>query len=291
MRLVRFIHDSSVRLGALRGVAGQQVVVDLHRVDDSLPMDMIALLEGGAAALARARQAVDRATPEATFALGEVTLTAPILRPSKIMCIGANYRDHVAEAKATVLEYPTLFAKYPSCLIGPGEAIVLPKISEQVDYEGELAVVIGRRARQVSEAVALDYVAGYLPFNDVSVRDFQQRTSQWTIGKTFDTHGPIGPALVTADEVPDPQNLNLRVSIGDEVLQSSNTGMMIFPIAQLIAYLSAVMTLEPGDVLATGTPGGVGGARTPPRWLRAGESVRVEIEGLGVLENPVVAEA
>ena len=224
------------------------------------------------------------------MALADLTLNAPIARPSKIMCIGLNYRDHAAESNTPVPDYPTLFAKYPNCVIGHGEAIVLPRISSEVDYEGELGVVIGRRARQVSEAEALSYAGGYLPFNDVSARDFQRRTSQWTIGKTFDTFGPMGPALVTADEVPDPQNLNLRVSIGGEVLQSSNTGNMIFTVAQLIAYLSAVMTLEPGDVIATGTPSGVGAARKPPRFLRPGETVRVEIEGLGVLENPIVAE-
>jgi 2-keto-4-pentenoate hydratase/2-oxohepta-3-ene-1,7-dioic acid hydratase in catechol pathway len=176
-------------------------------------------------------------------------------------------------------------------VIGPGEPIELPSITNQVDYEAELGVVIGRRARRVAEANALSYVGGYAPFNDVSARDFQHRTSQWTIGKTFDTFAPIGPALVTADEVPDPQALDIRTVIGDEVLQSSNTRQMIFSVAQLIAYLSAVMTLEPGDILATGTPSGVGGARKPPRFLKAGETVRVELSSLGTLENPVVAGA
>jgi 2-keto-4-pentenoate hydratase/2-oxohepta-3-ene-1,7-dioic acid hydratase in catechol pathway len=164
-------------------------------------------------------------------------------------------------------------------------------VTSQVDYEGELAVVIGRRARDIAEADALDYVAGYAPFNDVSARDYQMRTSQWTIGKTFDTFGPLGPALVTADEIPDPHALDIRVSIGDDVLQSSNTTHLIFTIPQLIAYLTSVMTLEPGDVIATGTPAGVGAARKPQRWLLAGDVVRVEISGLGALENPVVASA
>jgi acylpyruvate hydrolase len=256
-----------------------------------LPSDIVTLLAGGKEALDRAQQALDSAAGRAgDLPLTSVTLKAPVPRPGKIMCIGLNYRDHAAESNVAVPDYPTVFAKYASCVIGPGEAIVLPRVSTQVDYEGELGVVIGRRARHVAQADALAYVGGYLPFNDVSARDFQHRTSQWTIGKTFDTFGPLGPALVTVDEVPDPQNLAITVSIGAEVLQSSNTRHMIFPVAELISYLSTVMTLEPGDVIATGTPDGVGAARKPPRFLRAGETVRVEIEGLGALENPIVAE-
>ncbi len=290
MRLVTFSHDGATRLGAVRTTNGRQTVVDLHSVEPRSPSDMLAFLEGGEETLGLAREALNRAPSAADLDLSAVTLKAPIPNPSKIICIGLNYRDHAAESQQEVPAYPTVFAKYPSCLVGSGAAIVLPRISSQVDYEGELAVVIGRRARQVAEADALSYVGGYAPFNDVSVRDYQMRTSQWTIGKTFDTHGPMGPALVTADEVPDPQALNIRVSIGDEALQSANTAQMIFPVAHLIAYLSAVMTLEPGDIIATGTPSGVGAARTPPRFLRPGETVRVEIEGLGVLENPVVAQ-
>jgi acylpyruvate hydrolase len=291
MRLVMFAQGGQTRLGALRGTGDRPLVVDLQKAEPRLPGDTIALLAGGAAALDLARRAVDGAAAEATVALSSVTLKAPVLRPSKIMCIGLNYRDHAAETGQAVPEYPTLFAKYPNCVIGPGEPIELPSLTNQVDYEAELGVVIGRRARRVAEAEALSYVGGYAPFNDVSARDFQHRTSQWTIGKTFDTFAPIGPALVTADEVPDPQTLDIRTVIGGEVLQSSNTRQMIFSVAQLIAYLSAVMTLEPGDILATGTPSGVGGARKPPRFLKAGETVRVEVASLGTLENPVVAGA
>jgi 2-keto-4-pentenoate hydratase/2-oxohepta-3-ene-1,7-dioic acid hydratase in catechol pathway len=221
----------------------------------------------------------------------DVRLLAPVPRPGKIICIGLNYRDHAAESNVAPPEYPTVFAKYGNTIAAPGEAIVLPPISAEVDYEGELAVVIGRRCQAVAEADALGVVAGYMPFNDVSARDYQMRTSQWTIGKTFDTFAPCGPALVTADEVPDPHALDIRVSIGGEVLQSSNTRHLIFNIPHLIAYLSAVMTLEPGDIIATGTPAGVGFARTPPRFLRPGDVVRIEIERLGALENPVVAHA
>ncbi len=287
MRLVSFVRGGAIRLGAL----GDRQVIDLNQADPELPSSMIAFLESGAAGLARARRAVEAAPPAARVALSEVTLKAPILHPGKIICIGQNYAEHAAESNAAVSAYPIIFAKYPNALIGDGDAIVLPKVSNQVDYEGELAVVIGKRAKNVSEAEALAYVGGYAAFNDVSARDYQMRTSQWTIGKTFDTFGPMGPALTTVDEVPDPQNLSIRTVVSGEVLQSSHTRKMIFPVAVLIAYVSSVMTLEPGDIIATGTPDGVGAARTPQRFLRPGDTVRVEIEGLDVLENPVVAEA
>jgi acylpyruvate hydrolase len=225
-----------------------------------------------------------------------VTLKAPVPRPGKILCIGLNYRDHAAESGQQVPDFPTVFTKYANTIIGPGEAIVLPRVSNQVDYEVELGVVIGRRAKHVREVDALDYVAGYLPFHDVSARDYQHRTSQWTLGKSFDTFGPIGPALVTRDEVGDPHKLDIQLSVGragenGEILQKSNTSNLIFPIHVLIAYLSDVLTLEPGDVIATGTPSGVGAARKPQRFLKPGDVVRIEISGLGVLENPVTAES
>jgi acylpyruvate hydrolase len=289
MHLVTFAHGDSTHIGALQQRDGKEIVVDLNRAEPRLPSDMIAFLAGGDDTRALAERALADPPAEAVLDRGEVRLGAPIPRPGKIICIGLNYRDHAAESNQPVPEYPTVFAKYASCVIGPGESIVIPRVTSQVDYEGELAVVIGRRARDVAEQDALSYVAGYAPFNDVSARDYQMRTSQWTIGKTFDTFGPLGPALVTADEIADPHTLDLRVTIGDEVLQSSNTRHLIFTIPQLIAYLSAVMTLEPGDVIATGTPAGVGGARKPQRWLQAGEIVRVEIDRLGALENPVVA--
>ena len=289
MRLITFVRDGAIRLGAL-GPAGSRQVIDLNRADPSLPSDMTAFLESGASGRARAQRALAHPAAAATMGLDEVTLKPPILHPGKIICIGQNYAEHAAESHSAVSPYPIIFAKYPNSLIAGGDPIVLPKISNQVDYEGELAVVIGTRARQVSETEALAYVGGYAPFNDVSARDWQSRTSQWTIGKTFDTFGPMGPVLTTADEVLDPQNLSIRVSIGGEVLQSSHTSKMIFPVATLIAYLSSVMTLEPGDIIATGTPDGVGAARTPRRFLRPGDMVRVEIEGLDGLENPVEAE-
>ena len=182
-----------------------------------------------------------------------------------------------------------MFAKWPNTLIGDGEPIVIPSESHRVDYEAELAFVIGRSARHVPEADAYKYIAGYTCFNDVSVRDYQNRTSQWTLGKVFDTHGPCGPVLVTRDEVPDPQALRIECSIDGERLQNSSTSQMVFGIPKLVAELSAVMTLEPGDLVATGTPAGVGTSRNPRRWIRPGERVRVSIERVGVLENPAVA--
>jgi 2-keto-4-pentenoate hydratase/2-oxohepta-3-ene-1,7-dioic acid hydratase in catechol pathway len=291
MHLVTFIREGETRIGALQQRDGRKTIVDLNRAEPRLPTDMIAFLAGGDGSRALAERALANPPAEAVLNRDAVRLGAPIPRPGKIICIGLNYRDHAAESNQPVPEYPTVFAKYSSCVIGPGEPIVIPRVTSQVDYEGELAVVIGRRARDVAEADALSYVAGYAPFNDVSARDYQSRTSQWTIGKTFDTFGPLGPALVTADEVADPHALGLRVTIGDDVLQSSNTRHLIFTIPQLVAYLSAVMTLEPGDVIATGTPAGVGAARKPARWLQPGEVVRVEIDGLGALENPVAASA
>jgi acylpyruvate hydrolase len=291
MKLVTFTRDGAARIGALSQRDGQDVIVDLNQAARSLPSDMIAFLAGGEANRAQAAQAIANPPAEAILDRSSVQLGAPIPRPGKIICIGLNYRDHAAESNAEVPAYPTVFAKYASCIVGPGESIVIPRVTSQVDYEGELAVVIGRRARDVAEADALEYVAGYAPFNDVSARDYQMRTSQWTIGKTFDTFGPLGPALVSADEIADPHALDIRVSIGGEVLQSSNTRHLIFTIPQLIAYLSSVMTLEPGDVIATGTPAGVGAARNPQRWLKPGDVVRVEISSLGALENPVVASA
>jgi 2-keto-4-pentenoate hydratase/2-oxohepta-3-ene-1,7-dioic acid hydratase in catechol pathway len=291
MQLVTFERDGAHHLGALTQRDGRDLVVDLNQAAPGLPRDMIAFLAGGDANRALAAQALANPPAAAVLDRSSVKLAAPIPRPGKIICIGLNYRDHAAESNAELPAFPTVFAKYSSCIIGPGASIVIPRVTSQVDYEGELAVVIGRRARDVAEADALDYVAGYAPFNDVSARDYQMRTSQWTIGKTFDTFGPIGPALVTADEIPDPHALDIRVSIGDDVLQSSNTKHLIFTIPQLIAYLTSVMTLEPGDVIATGTPAGVGAARKPQRWLVPGDLVRVEISGLGALENPVAASA
>jgi 2-keto-4-pentenoate hydratase/2-oxohepta-3-ene-1,7-dioic acid hydratase in catechol pathway len=291
MKLVSFAHEGQIRLGAFRTTGPRELVFDLNRIEPQLPEQMTAFLESGEAALDLAAKALAEAPLDAAFALEGLTLKAPIPRPGKIIAIGQNYLSHTAEANAAASKYPIIFAKYNNTVIGLGEPIVIPKLTQQVDYEGELAVVIGKRCKSLLVSEALACVGGYTLLNDVSARDYQHLTSQWTVGKSFDTFAPMGPALITADEITDPQNLNLRVTIGGEELQSANTRDMIFSVAQLIATISAVMTLEPGDVIATGTPAGIGAARTPPRWLRPGDVVRVEIEGIGVLENPVVAEA
>ncbi|MCX6031534.1 MAG: fumarylacetoacetate hydrolase family protein [Chloroflexi bacterium] len=291
MKLITFVHKGQTRLGALIADAGGERVYDLNRLDPRLPADMLGFLAAGKPAHALAQQALATASPNRSLALADVTLKAPIPQPGKIICIGQNYLAHAQEGGASAPPFPIIFAKYNNSVIAHGEPIVIPAAVEKPDYEGELAVVIGRRGRNIPEAEALDYVAGYMPLNDVSARDWQGRTSQWVIGKTPDTFCPMGPALVTADEVPDVQNLRVRTLIGDEVLQDGHTSLMIFPVARLIWDMARVMTLEPGDVIATGTPAGIGAARTPPRWLRPGDVVRIEIEKVGVLENPVVAES
>jgi 2-keto-4-pentenoate hydratase/2-oxohepta-3-ene-1,7-dioic acid hydratase in catechol pathway len=276
--------------GAARaGVWTDRGIVDLQAADASLPESLIALLALGDEGLAQARAAAESAPAGAIARREGVRLLPPVPNPAKIVCIGLNYRDHAAEVKLPLPESLAVFAKWPNTLIGDGEEIVIPPESHRVDYEAELAFVVGRRARRVAEADALRYVAGYTCFNDVSVRDYQMRTSQWTMGKVFDTHGPCGPVLVTRDAIPDPQALRIRCSIGDEILQDSSTAEMVFGVARIVAELSAVMTLEPGDIVATGTPAGVGTSRNPRRWIKPGERVRVEIEGVGVLTNPAVA--
>ncbi|HEX3465981.1 MAG TPA: fumarylacetoacetate hydrolase family protein [Candidatus Elarobacter sp.] len=284
MKLCTFLRDGEQRLGAAHG----ECIADLREIDRALPATMLELLQGGDDALGRARRALDAAEAKHETARNGVTLLPPVPNPAKIACIGLNYRDHAAEVKMELPQHVTVFAKWPNTLIGDGAPIVIPSLSHRVDYEAELAFVIGKRAHAVAEDDADAYIAGYMCFNDVSVRDYQMRTSQWTLGKVFDTHGPCGPFLVTRDEVPDPQHLRIRCSIGDELLQDSSTSQMVFGVRRLVAELSAVMTLEPGDIVATGTPAGVGTSREPKRWIRPGERVRVEIEGLGVLENPAV---
>lgn len=285
MRLVTFKQAGTTRIGAQT----DEGVVDLSQADAGLPDEMVALLAGGPQALERAAEAV-AGFSGARLAGDEIELLAPILNPPKMFGIGENYAAHARETGNEPPEKVIVFAKYSTTIIGPDAPIVLPRISQKVDYEAELGVVIGAPGRDIPPERAYDHVVGYLPFHDVSARDYQMRTSQWTLGKNFDTFSPMGPALVTADEVPDPHNLGIRCRVSGETLQEANTRDMIFDIPTLIAELSSVMTLEIGDVIATGTPPGVGMARTPPRWLRPGDVAEVDIDGLGVLRNPVVAE-
>jgi 2-keto-4-pentenoate hydratase/2-oxohepta-3-ene-1,7-dioic acid hydratase in catechol pathway len=215
----------------------------------------------------------------------------PIERPGKIVCVGLNYRDHASESGLDLPSRPLLFAKWQTSLVGPGEAIVLPSITDEVDFEAELGVVMGRSAHGVTADDALEYVAGYVCVNDVSARDVQMGDGQWTRGKSFDTFCPVGPALVPASDVPDPQALAIRCLVNGEALQDSTTSEMVFGVAELIAFISEAITLEPGDLIATGTPAGVGFARNPPVFLRDGDEVTVEIDRVGALTNPVRAAA
>lgn len=282
MKIARFAHRGSEGLGIVLG--GQ--LADLRGVAATAG-GMLAALEGGAAALGALRDAAERAP---RLALADVTLLAPIARPPKFLAIGLNYRDHIAEANLEVPAFPVFFNKQTTCVIGPGEAIHRPRVSTLLDYEGELGVVIGRRCRHVPLERAHEVIAGYLVANDVTVRDWQLRTPTMTIGKSFDTHGPIGPWLTTRDEIADPQALRIRTQVNGELVQDGSTRDMVYSVAQQIEHLSTAFTLEPGDVISTGTPAGVGIVRKPPLLLKAGDVVRVEIDGLGVLENPVIEE-
>jgi 2-keto-4-pentenoate hydratase/2-oxohepta-3-ene-1,7-dioic acid hydratase in catechol pathway len=252
--------------------------------------EITSVLGGGADAMDRVMRWVDSPPGGERIPESEAKFAAPVPRPPKIICIGLNYRDHAIESGMPIPETPTVFAKFPTAVIGPGAAIVLPKASKRPDYEAELAVVIGKGGRHIPEARWREHVFGYTILNDVSARDFQMATSQWMIGKTFDTFAPMGPAIVTADEIEDPHNLAISLELSGDLMQNSNTSNLVFGVPALIAYLSSVFTLEPGDIIATGTPPGVGFARKPPRYLMAGDEVRVRVEGLGELYNPVVAE-
>ena len=223
--------------------------------------------------------------------LAGVQLLAPIPRPPKIICVGLNYRDHAIESNMEIPKVPTIFSKYSTSVIGPGDTIELPRNSTKPDYEAEMAVIIGKGGRYIPAAKWQEHVFGYTNLNDVSARDFQMATTQWMMGKTFDTFAPMGPAIVSADEIADPHNLDISLTINGETLQHSNTKHLIFRIPDLIEYLSSVFTLESGDVISTGTPAGVGFARKPPRFLQAGDEVIVRVEGLGELRNPVAAES
>jgi len=275
--------------GAARiGIVLDEEIVDLAAAAPELPREMSALLDAGEPALRAARDAAARAKNR--IALDSVRLLAPILRPPKFLAIGLNYADHIAEAKLETPKFPTVFNKQSTCVTGPREPIHLPRVSSKLDYEGELGFVIGRRCRHVPRARAHEVIAGYLCVDDVTVRDWQFRTPTWTMGKSFDTHGPIGPWLTTADEIGDPNGLRVRTWVNGELRQDSSTKHLIFDCPALVEYLSTAFTLEPGDVIATGTPSGVGALMKPPQLLRAGDVVRIEIDGLGALENPVVPE-
>ncbi len=224
------------------------------------------------------------------YELSEVKLTSPVLKPEKFFGVALNYADHIEETGLEKPEYPTLFNKQNSCVIGDGDAIHLPKVSEKLDYEGELGVVIGKRCRNITREQAREVIAGYTIVNDVSVRDWQMRSHTWTLGKSFDTHGPVGPWIVTPDEIGDPHNLNIKTWVNEDLRQDFSTKYLVFDCYYLVEYLSQVMTLEPGDIIATGTSSGVGVKMKPRGYMKAGDEVRIEIENIGTLKNPVIDE-
>jgi 2-keto-4-pentenoate hydratase/2-oxohepta-3-ene-1,7-dioic acid hydratase in catechol pathway len=285
MRLATLQSATGPRLAVWRG----EQYVDVHATDPSLPGSARRLLEGGPAALRAVEQAANGPRAVTVPAAG-ARLGPPVTDPPKIVCLGLNYRDHAAESGAPIPKDPVLFSKYATALIGPDVPIVLPPISNEVDYEAELVIVIGKRGRNLTPETAMQHVAGYTVGHDVSARDWQLKKDgkQWMVGKTFDTFAPCGPVLVTADEVPDPHNLAIRLRLNGTTMQDSNTGKMIFKVGQVVSHLSRIFTIEPGDLVYTGTPPGVGVARKPPVYLKGGDVVEIEIEGLGVLRNPVV---
>ena len=320
MKLVSYLLREETRLGALS--KSGDLIIDLSRAHREvmrgrrglvgarpLPTRMIEFLERGAEAFQTAREALtyfEERLPGAKeeylrrrmlLPLATTQLLAPVPHPPKLIAAWVNYEEHGKEATVKApRNAPLFFTKWSTAVIGPGQPIVLPPISRKVDYEAELALVIGTRGKNIPAENAYDHIAGYTILNDVSARDYSLRVlfgapGPYDIQKSFDTFAPMGPCLVTRDEIPDPHGLGIRLSIGDEVLQNDTTGSMIHRIPAIIAYLSSIATLEPGDAIATGTPSGVGFTRRPPRWLQPGETVRIEIDAIGVLENPVVAES
>src|SRR5581483_11653294 len=267
---------------------GDGEIVDLAAAVPGLPTEMTAFLAAGDAAVAAARKAAGGTT--ARRKLADVRLEAPIPRPPKFLAIGLNYSDHVAESGMEPPPFPVFFNKQSTCVVGPYADVHRPRVSPLLDYEGELAFVIGRRCRHVPADRAHEVIAGYLVANDVSVRDWQLRTPTMTMGKSFDTHGPLGPWLVTPDELGDPHALELRTWVNGELRQHASTRRLIFDCFAQVEHVSTAFTLEPGDVVSTGTPSGVGGAMQPPRFLQPGDVVKVEIERIGAIENRVVDE-
>ena len=288
MKLMMFERGKSAALGLVEGKS----VVDLGAADASLPKDLKGLIAAGSSALASVKTAAGKAPASAKLGLDAVKAALPIWPSGKIVCVGLNYALHAKEGGHAIPTYPSFFLRVPTSLVAAGAPVIRPKCSVQLDYECELAIVIGKRGRHIAEAAALDHVFGYTLFNDVSVRDFQRKTSQWTPGKNFDGTGPLGPWIVTADELPaGASGLRITTRVNGEIMQDSNTSDMIFSTARTIALLSEFMTLEPGDIIATGTPSGVAHARKPPPWMKAGDRVEVEVEGIGVLTNPIADEA
>lgn len=284
MRLVTFEADGKTRPGVLTESNG---IFDLSAAGFESMLDVI---EAAAQDPKKIQSLVDASTPDTAYSIGTVKLLAPIPKPRKLICVGLNYRDHALETGSEIPNVPTIFNKFATAVIGPGDQIVLPKVSKKPDYEAEFAFVIGKGGRHIKAEDWKNHVFGYTIVNDVTGRDYQRATTQWLMGKTFDTFAPMGPWIVTADSIQDPHNLDISLEINGETLQNSNTRELIFKIPDLLVFLSSVFTLEPGDIISTGTPSGVGVARNPPRFLQPGDDVVVKIPAIGELRNPVVAE-
>lgn len=289
MKIARLQSDKGVKLAGVDDSEDQDRFYDLRAVDATLPVELTMLFAMNDG-LTRAKAAFEAAKSAGATVSGKIL--APVENPDKVICIGLNYRDHAEETGAAIPTEPVCFNKFPQAVIGPGAAIELPAVSEQVDYEAELVVVIGQQAKHVAAADALQYVAGYMNGHDVSARDWQKGRpgGQWLLGKTPDTFAPTGPYFVTADDVPDPENLPVKLWLNGELMQDGNTSEFIFGIGALIEHLTRLITLKPGDLIFTGTPPGVGDARDPAIYLKDGDRVEIEIGNLGRLENPVQAE-
>lgn len=283
MQLVTFkVHDQ-VKLGVKVGDS----ILDLSIAYSQLPMDMIVLIGMGNLGLQKVQQALKNASTTDYLNEKEIIYLSPIPRPGKILCIGHNYAGHIGIGKTELPEFPNMFCKTANTIIGHQQPVIIPKMTSQVDYEGELAVIIGKTAKDVPEESAMEYVARYSIFYDISARDIQKRTNQWFTGKSFDTFGPLGPALVTRDEIPDPHCLSLELRVNGVLKQKTNTCDLIFSVPYLVSYLSRVMTLEPGEVIATGTPAKLPEAANPQVFLIAGDVVEVTIEKIGTLINTI----
>jgi 2-keto-4-pentenoate hydratase/2-oxohepta-3-ene-1,7-dioic acid hydratase in catechol pathway len=274
------------------GVVDKQSVIDLNRLQPEIPADLRAALMSGIDLTAAAKKALEHAKDADRLPLEGLSYAPLVPEPGKIVCLGLNYFDHAKEGGREKPEYPWFFLRCATSLLAHGEPAIRPRVSERFDYEAELAVVIGKPARHVSQDDALDYVFGYACFNDISVRDYQKRTPQWTIGKNFDKTGGFGPFLVSADELPPgAEGLAIQCRLNGQVMQDANTADMIWNVRETIALLTECMTLEPGDVIIMGTPAGVGQARTPPVWMKHGDKVEIEIENIGLLVNSIKDEA
>jgi len=284
MRLATFTDRSGTRIG----LVVEDQIVDLSRARPELPTDMVAFLTAGPEALDAARAALGGSSGR--LSLKEVRLRAPVPKPGKFLAIGLNYADHVAESGLAKPPHPLFFNKQVTCVTGPFDPILMPRDSEQVDYEGEMGFVIGKRCRRVPRERAPEVIAGYCVIDDVSIRDWQFRAQTFTLGKSFDSHGPIGPWIVTPDELSDPHKLRIRTWVNGELRQDSSTNQLIYDCFDQVAALSQAFTLEPGDVVSTGTPAGVGMGFKPPKYLRVGDVVKIEVEGIGAIENRVEPE-